>query len=258
MNLRISTIQCQLEWENPVANRQRIERMLDPLVSFTDLIILPEMFSTGFSMNPAPLAESMDGETVEWMRQQAVKTQAVITGSLIIQKDEQFFNRLIWIFPDGSLQSYDKRHLFSHAGEDEHYTAGQERTICQWKGWKICPQICYDLRFPVWSRNTVDYDLLIYVANWPIMRRYHWQTLLKARAIENQCYTIGVNRVGMDGNDIPYSGDSMVIDYLGHPIYHISDVENVFTTTLDLEKQQNLRNKLKFLKDRDNYTIHSS
>ncbi len=254
-NLRISLVQSQLQWENPLTNLDHFTSLLSPLQGQTDLVILPEMFSTAFSMNSQQLAEPMDGPAVRWMQQQAGKLQATICGSLIIQEGGNFYNRLIWMRPDGSLSSYDKRHLFTLAGEQHSFTAGRKRLIVEHKGWKICPLICYDLRFPVFSRNTVGYDLLIYVANWPAMRRHAWQTLLAARAIENQSYTVGVNRVGRDGNNFPYSGDSMLVDFAGELIYRVEEVEDVFTTSLSYNEQQTFRQKLHFLPDRDRFEL---
>jgi omega-amidase len=223
-DLNISFIQSALHWENASANQKMFSRKIADMKEETDLILLPEMFNSGFSMRPELVAEHMDGPTLQWMKDTASKKGCVITGSLAIKEDGRFFNRLIWMCPDGSYEKYDKRHLFRNGNEHEHYTAGGEKLIVDLKGWKICPLICYDLRFPVWSRNRMkmdntevrsEYDLLLYVANWPAVRIHAWKTLLLARAIENQAYVAGLNRVGQDGNMLEYTGESAVIDYKG-------------------------------------------
>lgn len=252
--LIIALVQEDLVWENPEANRSRISRRLDSL-GHVDVVVLPEMFSTGFSMNPEGLSENMDGPTVEWMKRMAKESQAVITGSLIIEEDGAFFNRLIWAEPDGVLKYYDKRHRFSYAGEDEHYTAGKLRPTWEYKGWKIRPQVCYDLRFPVWSRNDDDYDLLLYVANWPERRSYPWKTLLKARAIENMSFVIGVNRTGEDGNGIAYSGDSAVISPLGEPIAQAEPGAGVLIQKISKSELIEVRERFQFLADRDDFRV---
>lgn len=252
--LTISIIQSSLHWENIDANLNLFSEKLNQ-INRTDLIILPEMFTTGFSMNAEQLAESMDGKTMQWLSTQAANMQAVITGSFIAKENDHYYNRLIWMRPDGTFETYDKRHLFTLAKEHETYTQGTKKLIVEYKGWKICPLICYDLRFPAWSRNVEDYDLLFYMANWPKPRNHHWKTLLMARAIENQSYTVGVNCVGKDGKDFEYSGDSSVIDYTGNLLYQVSDAEDVFTITLDKSKQQAFREKLNFLPDRDSFEI---
>ncbi|RMF27217.1 MAG: amidohydrolase, partial [Bacteroidetes bacterium] len=252
--LAVTLVQCALVWEDPAANRQHIARLLPPPGS-TDLVVLPEMFSSGFTMNARAVAEGMDGPTIQWMRQQAQRLDAALTGSLVIRDGEAFFNRLIWMFPDGRLEHYDKRHLFTLADEHRTYTPGRRRLLVEFKGWKILPLICYDLRFPVWSRNTKDYDLLLYVANWPIMRAQAWKQLLIARAIENLCYTAGVNRVGRDGKDIPYSGDTMLVDYAGQVQYHLCMQEGTQTLLLSKPEQEAFRQKLAFLQDRDRFTL---
>ncbi len=198
--MKVTIIQTHLAWEDKTANLEHFSAHLSALAEATDLIVLPEMFSTGFSMQPERLAEPMDGPTVQWMRAKAADTNAAMVGSLMVREGDCYYNRLVWMFPDGTLQHYDKRHLFSYGTENEHYTAGTNQLLVNWKGWKICPLICYDLRFPVWSRNTMGYDLLLYVANWPERRSLAWNALLAARAIENQSYTVGVNRIGADGN----------------------------------------------------------
>ena len=254
--LQISIIQANLIWEDPVANRQQFGESLKALQGITDLVVLPEMFTTGFSMNASGLAETMDGPSITWMQEQASNLNAVLCGSLIIEEEGHFYNRFIWMEPDGSFQHYDKRHLFTYAKEDHHYTAGMAPLLIEYKGWKIFPLICYDLRFPVWSRNAFDYDLLIYVANFPAKRRYAWKQLLIARAIENQVYTIGVNRVGNDGNDIAYSGDSTILNYAGAPIVQLSEQPGLFTTTLDYSAQKAFRDRFRFLPDADAFAIH--
>lgn len=254
-NLRITTVQSYLHWEDKTQNLAMFDQKLKGLMGATDLIILPEMFSTGFSMNTEELAESMDGTTMQWLKQKAAEMKAVITGSFIAIENGQYFNRLVWMQPDGIYQTYDKRHLFTLAGEQHYYSAGKERLIVNYKGWKICPLVCYDLRFPVWSRNTEDYDVLIYVANFPERRHHAWKSLLVARAIENQAYTIGLNRVGKDNNDIYYSGDSVVLDYAGQARYQVSHIEDVFTTSLSYEDLKTFRSKLNFLPDRDRFEI---
>ena len=254
-NLRITTVQSMLHWEGIATNLHMFGEKTAMLKGRTDLIVLPEMFTTGFSMNAAAVAEKMDGTAVHWMRDKSAELDAVITGSLIIEEGGRFFNRLIWMQPDGQLWYYDKRHLFTLAKEHETYTAGTKKLTVKWKGWKICPLICYDLRFPVWSRNAEDYDLLVYVANWPEKRSYHWRQLLIARAIENQCYTIGVNRTGEDKMGFQYTGDTSVVDYSGKVVYRVSEAEDVFTFILSKEKMNRYREKLNFLNDRDKFEI---
>jgi predicted amidohydrolase len=214
-----------------------LRTQMSALAGCTDVVILPEMFTTGFSMQAAALAEPMSGPTVVWLQEQAAALNAAVTGSFICTANGQFYNRLIWMYPDGQYKTYDKKHLFALAEEDRHYTAGTEPLVVTWKDWRIRPLICYDLRFPVWSRNTAGdagYDLLIYVANWPNRRAYHWQSLLTARAIENQCYVAGVNICGKDGKGLDYNGDSCITDYSGLVMARISGQEGVFTATLSL------------------------
>lgn len=256
-DLKVTTIQSQLHWENVDANLQMFAQKLKPLSAQTDLIILPEMFTTGFSMNAKKLAEDMNGQTMDWLAKQAQLTNAVITGSFIAHEKGNYYNRLIWMRPDSTYSVYDKRHLFTLAKEQDYYTSGQQKLIVEINGWKVCPLICYDLRFPVWSRNIEHYDLLIYVANFPERRSYAWKQLLIARAIENQVYTIGVNRVGLDGKEISYAGDTSVIDFSGRLFYQISNQEDIFTTTLSFEKQIKFREKLNFLPDKDDFIIRN-
>ncbi len=247
--MRLTLIQTALVWENAADNRTLLTQKLHPLQGQTDVVVLPEMFTTGFSMRAGDLAESLKGPTMIWLREQAAFLQAAVTGSFICKENGLFYNRLVWMYPDGTYLTYDKKHLFMMAGEDIHYTPGQHRLIVPWKGWKICPLICYDLRFPEWSRNTEadSYDLLIYAANWPTRRAHHWQSLLTARAIENQCYTVGVNVFGKDGQGLEYQGDSCVVDYAGQTTVRISGQEGVFTATLNLEAQKYYRQQLRFL-----------
>lgn len=258
--LSITTIQTHLHWENKPANLQMLKDKIRSIEDKTEIVVLPEMFSTGFSMQPSLFAETMDGETVGWMKEIAADNKIILTGSLIIKEDDNYYNRLIWILPNGQYGYYDKRHLFAFSGEDEHYTPGHKRLIASVKGWKINLQVCYDLRFPVWSRQQFteagpEYDVLIYVANWPERRSHAWKTLLCARAIENQCYVVGVNRVGNDGNNIYHSGDSLIIDPLGEVLYHMKDEEDVFTITLTKERLEEVRNKFPFWKDGDEFGI---
>lgn len=256
--MRLTIVQSALHWEQPDANRLMFAQKLAALRGRTDVVVLPEMFSTGFSMNAAALAEPMSGPTVRWMRTLANDLNAAVTGSFICSEDGRHFNRLAWAFPDGRVEIYDKKHLFGLSGEHEHYDSGQHRLVLEWLGWRICPLICYDLRFPVWSRNSnnLHYDLLIYVANWPSRRAHHWRSLLTARAIENQCFVVGVNIFGKDGNGLEYTGDSAVIDFAGHPICQISGQEGVFTADLSLPDLRTYRQQLPFLQDADAFTLH--
>ena len=238
-----------------------LEEKIAGIQEKTQVVILPEMFSTGFSMKPEQLAEIMDGETITWMKKIALDKKIILTGSVIIEENGNYFNRSIWMLPNGQYGYYNKRHLFAFAEEDKHYTGGTERFIASVNGWKINLLVCYDLRFPVWARQQFDedknfeYDALIYVANWPERRSHAWKTLLQARAIENQCYVIGVNRVGDDGNGIYHSGDSMVIDPLGAVLYHKKDDEDIFTITLKKEDLQQVREKFQFWRDADEFKI---
>lgn len=262
--LTISTIQANLKWEDKDANLKMLEEQINELYQKTEIVVLPEMFSTGFSMKAAALAEPMSGPTVEWMKRISAQNRIILTGSLIIEENEHYYNRLIWMMPNGEFGYYDKRHLFAYGEEDKHYAAGNKRLITSVKGWKLNMQVCYDLRFPVWARQSplkdnnsaYEYDVLIYVANWPERRSHAWKTLLCARAIENQCYVIGVNRVGKDGNDIYHSGNSLVIDPLGEVLYHMADEEDVFTITLQKERLEEVRSKFPFLRDGDGFVIN--
>ncbi|WP_339845685.1 amidohydrolase [uncultured Dokdonia sp.] len=253
--LQVSLIQTSLFWEDANRNRAHQETLIAKIPRDSDLIVLPEMFTTGFSMSPQSLAETMDGETVKWMKQQALKSQAAICGSLIISEGGLYYNRFLFITPEGEITSYNKRHTFNMAGEGEQYKAGNEQVLIHYKGWKIFPQICYDLRFPVYARNTYDYDLIIYVANWPKTRIAAWDTLLKARAIENMSYCVGVNRVGVDGNNLEYIGHSAVYDVLGGEMVTAHTQEGVVTTTLTKAHVNDTRSKLPFLQDKDRFTL---
>ncbi len=254
-NLKITIIQSELHWENAEANLEMFSKKIQNIEEETDLIILPEMFTTGFSMNAEQLAESNDGKTLQWMVSEAKKYQTAITGSVIISENNHFYNRLFFVFPDGSYEKYDKKHTFTLAKENESYTAGTERLIVNYKGWRICPLVCYDLRFPVWARNTEDYDVLIYVANWPKVRTVAWDTLLRARAIENMTYCIGVNRVGFDGNDHEYVGHSGVYDVLGKQISTSAFDEFTETVVLNKSHIEENRRHFEFLNDRDQFKI---
>ncbi|TXB64718.1 amidohydrolase [Vicingus serpentipes] len=258
MNLKITIIQSELHWENVEENLAMFAKKIEAINEQTDIVVLPEMFTTGFSMESVKLAEKMDGKSVKWMKQLAVKKNAVITGSIIIEEEGKYFNRLLWVQPDENVLTYDKRHLFRMAEEDKHFTAGEERLIVEWKGWKVCPLICYDLRFPVWSRNSLPaFDCLIYVANWPEARKEPWYKLLEARAIENQVYVVGVNRVGFDGKDISYSGNSAVIDPKGNSISNIKTKLNE-TVTIELNKQalEDFREKFPVGLDADDFEVY--
>lgn len=255
--LNVAILQVNLKWEDARENRSLFTREIDALEGDVDLILLPEMFTTGFSMNARMLAEEADGPTLHWMQEMARKKNAAITGSVIIKEKGNFYNRLFFVFPNGSYKKYDKRHTFTLAKEDQTYTAGTERLIVEYEGWKICPLICYDLRFPVWARNTVDYDLLIYVANWPKTRVVAWDVLLKARAIENMSYCIGVNRVGIDGDGYEYNGHSGAYDVLGRNLIE-PEPEEPFAKiiSLDMKQLKKVREQLKFLQDRDDFTLN--
>lgn len=255
-NIKTALLQVDLTWENPSANLKKFTERINNLKEYVDLIVLPEMFSTGFSMNAEGLAEDIDGPTISWMKKIAVENNTALTGSVIIKENRNFYNRLFFVFPDGSYETYDKRHTFTLAKEDQTYTAGKERLTVEYKGWKICPLICYDLRFPVWARNTSDYDLLIYVANWPETRIHAWDVLLQARAIENMSYCIGVNRTGNDGNQYKYNGHTAVYDCLGKSLFD-HDRSQEFSEIVTLEKShvEETRDKLKFLQDRDSFSL---
>lgn len=260
-DLNITILQLNLHWESIEQNLRMFTKTISSIKGETDLIVLPEMFSTGFSMKTETLAENMSGKTVAWMKKMAAEKNCVVTGSIIAEEDGNYYNRLIWMRSDGSFEVYDKRHLFRYANEQEHYIAGNKKLIVELNGWKICPLICYDLRFPVWSRNKFkngvwDYDLLIYVANWPERRNHPWKTLLMARAMENQSYIAGVNRVGNDGNEVFHSGDSAVINYKGEILSKIkAKEENVETVLLSHSELTEFRKNFPAGMDSDQFTI---
>jgi omega-amidase len=260
-NLEILALQVDLVWENPAANRARIEHYLQGQGTKADLVVLPEMFTTGFSMEAERLAETMDGPSVAWMKQMASDFQAVMVGSLIIEEEKQYFNRLFWVEPSGAVRFYDKRHLFAMGKEDRTYTQGQTQPVFDWHGWKVLPQICYDLRFPVWSRNAVSetgewrYHLALYVANWPEKRGHHWQALLKARAVENQAYIVGVNRVGEDAMGMRYSGGSMIVHPHGEVLASATGGEAVLKHTLKKEDLALNHRAFPFWKDADHFSM---
>jgi omega-amidase len=278
LTITITTIQTDLKWEDKAANLRALEEKILSIPANPELVVLPEMFSTGFSMRPEALAERMDGPTLAWMQSVAARKRIILTGSIIIEEEGNYFNRLIWVLPNGQYGYYDKRHRFGYAGENQHYTAGHKRLVASVKGWKILPLVCYDLRFPVWSRQTpatrpeppgaptapatstsaataLEYDILLYVANWPERRSLAWKTLLQARAIENQSYVVGVNRVGNDGNNIYHSGDSMIVDPLGEILYHGIAKEDIFTLTLRKETLTEIRQRFPFWRDADFFSI---
>ena len=253
--LRVTLVQTDLAWQDPQLNCRNLTGRLRGLKGTTDLIVLPEMFSTGFSMESALLAEEMDGPTVGWMRATAQMLDCVLMGSLIIREAGNYFNRMLWVRPDGSLESYDKRHLFRMAGEHQHFSAGRERLSIEIKGWRVCPLICYDLRFPVWSRNRADYDVLIYIASWPASRQNVWSTLLRARAIENGAYVAGVNRVGSDGLGITYTGGSVAVDYLGQALCREQDGEYIETVVLERAALERIRASFPSHLDADSFEL---
>ena len=257
--LTLTLIQSDIHWENVDANLAMFQEKIESIHKKSHIIILPEMFSTGFANQSTHLAESMDGKTVEWMKAIAIKKKSIITGSVMIKEDGNIYNRLIWMLPNGEHYQYDKRHLFSYADEDQQFTTGHKRLIASVNGWKLNLQICYDLRFPVWARQSYglepEYDVLVYVANWPDKRTHAWKSLLIARAIENQCYVIGVNRIGIDGEGHQHSGHSMVVDPLGEVLYHKADAEDIHTFNLDKGDLNHIRNRFPFLQDGDNFTL---
>lgn len=262
-NLRVSLVQGNTRWRDPAGNRAYYAHLIEPLHNTTDLVILPETFTSGFSNDAVAEAETMDGPTVQWMRERADSIDAALCGSVQIRDGDGIFNRMLFVTPDGAVQTYDKRHLFRYAKEHERYAAGRERLTVEWKGWRICPLVCYDLRFPVFSRNrfnveragSLDYDLLIYVANWPSARNYPWKTLLRARAIENLCFVVGVNRIGIDGNGLHYSGDSAAIDFLGHPLTEAADEEVVSTMLLQAAPLLQHRERFPAMLDADAFDL---
>lgn len=256
--MKIALIQSSLFWESPTANRNYFNEKINAIIENVDLIVLPEMFTTGFTMNPSDVAETMQGETIQWVQSLAKAKNSAITGSLIIKENNNFYNRIVFVYPSGEIQFYDKKHLFTLAGEDKVYTSGKEKLFVEYLGWKICPLICYDLRFPVFARNTDDYDVLIYVANWPKPRVNAWDILLKARSVENMCYTIGVNRIGSDNNNLEYIGHSQIVDYLGNSIIEPQEIEGVFIAELNKDTMLETRKRLGFLNDRDSFELKTN
>ena len=256
-DLTVSFVQTALHWHDAAANRAEFDRLLAGLNQPTDLLVLPEMFTTGFSMDAAGQAEPMSGPTVAWLRATAARLDAVVTGSVIVEDDGRYYNRLLWVRPDGSLSYYDKRHLFTLAGEQHTYTPGRARLMEDWRGWRICPLVCYDLRFPVWSRNqpAQPYDLVLYVANWPVVRRTAWTTLLRARAIENVACALGVNRMGRDGAGHEYRGDSALLDAQGNYLVEAGAENGVFTHTLRREELDGFRARFAALHDGDAFEL---
>lgn len=255
MDITISGIQYDIIWEDRDKNIARIESMLPSLPEETAILVLPEMFTSGFSMNPTPLAENMDGETIRWMKELAVGKNIVVCGSIIVKEEGLHRNRFLWVEPGGHIRHYDKRHSFGLAGESKHYTNGSKRITFDFKGWKFLPGICYDLRFPVWMKNNLGYHVIINVANWPSPRAAHWSTFLISRAIENQSYLIGINRVGTDGEGRYYAGDSAIVDYNGSCLAKISHIEGIVSAKLSMEKLQEYREGYPFLKDQDSFKL---
>lgn len=260
-NLRVSLVQGATRWHDPAGNRAYYGSLIAPLAGQTDLVVLPETFTSGFSNEAIHNAETMDGLTIAWLREQSRNLEAAVTGSVQLRVGEGVHNRLLFATPDGEIRHYDKRHLFRYADEHKRYAAGHGRLIVEWKGWKVCPLVCYDLRFPVFSRNGhdarrgFDYDLVLFVANWPSARAHAWRTLLRARAIENLSYCLGVNRVGVDGNQLPYSGDSAVLDFLGQAMADLGAQEQVVTVTLDPAALAAFREKFPAWMDADAFEL---
>lgn len=254
-NLNISLIQSNLFWEDLNKNLSHFEELISK-ISETDIILLPEMFNTAFCPQSTHLAETMEGETISWMKEISKNKNCAISGTLMIEENGKVYNRLLWISKRGNVSTYDKSHLFSFVKENKSITKGETRLIVEIAGWKICPLICYDLRFPVFSRNNVDYDILIYLSNWPVMRIDAWETLLKARAIENQSYTIGVNRIGEDGNNVCFNGHSKILDAFGKELLCATEnQEDVLEITLSAKDLKLIRKKINFLTDRDKFFI---
>jgi len=263
--LIITTVQTDLHWEDKLANLKMLEEKIKSIPVKTHVVVLPEMFSTGFSMKPELFAETMEGESVAWMKKVAIEKGVILTGSLIIQNGEDYFNRMVWVLPNGTMGHYDKRHCFTLGGEHEKYSPGEKRMIASVGGWKINLQICYDLRFPVWARQQTqkdpeqpaepEYDVLLYVANWPERRNHAWKTLLPARAIENQAFVVGVNRIGNDGNGVYHSGDTMVVGPLGDIRYHMEHKEDIHTVVLEKQELNEIRTRFPFWKDGDTFLL---
>lgn len=254
-DLKVAALQTQLYWHDASQNRAMFDEQLAAVASDTDIVVLPEMFSTGFTQQPELCAEPMSGPTVAWMKAQAASYDFALTGSVVIEEGGQYYNRLIWMQPDGEYHTYDKRHLFRMAGEHHHYAAGTAKLVVEYKGWRICPLICYDLRFPVWIRNQEQYDLLIFVANWPKPRRFAWSTLLRARAIENIAYAVGVNRVGVDGNEIAYPGESAILNYVGDTLAGSSDEPQLLEAVLESGPLKKFRDRFPFFEDADEFKV---
>jgi omega-amidase len=252
-DLKIAIVQSDIIWESPEANLKKYSQLIDNIDS-TDIIILPEMFTTGFSMQPEKLNESIDGVSVNWMKKVAQQQNAAVLGSLIIKENNHIFNRAFWVFPDGKIEKYDKRHLYTMGQEHLHYSPGKDKLIVEFRGWKFCPLICYDLRFPVWSRNQESYDVLIYMANWPSPRHHVWKNLLIARAIENQTYCFGVNRTGTDGTGLKYLGDSAMVSPRGFADF-MGDKESAKTFEISYSELHNFRKIFPLLNDRDEFQI---
>ena len=253
--LRLSLFQCATHWHDPAANRALFDGLFNEASSESDVLVLPEMFSTGFTMASREVAEPMDGPTVSWMRERAAARGQTLCGSVVIEDQDDYYNRFIWAAPDGSITHYDKRHLFRMADEHRHYREGETRPVLELNGWRILPLVCYDLRFPVWLRNADDYDVLLCVANWPAARRVAWQTLLKARAIENLSYAVGVNRIGVDDNQINYSGDSAVYDFAGGVLVELGDQPQVANVSLDPHALRDHRDAFPAWRDADRFEI---
>jgi omega-amidase len=255
----VTLVQQPLVWHDPPANRTHLAELLEPLGGRTDLIVLPETFTTGFSMDVARLGEAAAGATCDWLLERAATLNAAITGSVITAVAGRYYNRLLWATPAGELRHYDKRHLFRMGREHEHFTPGKAAAILEWRGLRICPLVCYDLRFPVFSRRRpeLDYELLLYVANWPAARSYAWQQLLRARAIENQAYVVGVNRVGPDGAGVDYAGGSAAVDYLGQPLAELGAEPELVTVALDVARLRAFRERFPAHLDADRFTLES-
>jgi omega-amidase len=254
-DLTVTLLQTALAWQEPATNRARFEDLIGRHATPGALLVLPEMFTTGFTMAPAAVAETMAGETVAWMAALARRHDVTLCGSLVIHDEAGYRNRLVWMRPDCPARHYDKRHLFRMADEHRHYVAGNERLIVELDGWRVCPLVCYDLRFPVWSRGANAFDLQLYVANWPAARRSAWRALLPARAVENQCYVAGVNRTGLDGNGVRYSGDTLAVDPLGNVLIDAGDAEGAFSVRLDGNSLASYREKFPAWRDADAFQL---
>lgn len=253
--MKVALFQTKLAWEQPETNRKFIEEYFLNEATDFDLFVLPEMFTSGFTMHPEKISETMQGETISWLKKLAKLKNCAITGSLVIHENDNYYNRMVFVHPSGKIDAYDKRHLFTLAGEEKVYTKGNEKAIVNYNNWNICLQICYDLRFPVFARNVENYDLLLYVANWPKVRIMAWDALLKARAIENMTYTIGVNRIGTDANALEYTGHSRIIDFLGNEILSCESESGVFIIEIDKNQQTQTRQKMNFLNDKDAFQL---